>query len=79
MELIACDIEAFHCGFADLDASLIGAGVERAFNLETGLGGRRPDQLDHGRRSVSGRPRQFCVMWQNIRCSILFHLDVPGG
>ena len=28
---------------------------------------------------TSGRPRQFWVMWQNIRCSILFHLLVPGG
>ena len=27
----------------------------------------------------SGLPRQFWVMWQNIRCSILFHLLVPGG
>src|SRR6476646_4873765 len=30
-------------------------------------------------RERSGRPRQFWVMWQNIRCSILFHLLVPGG
>jgi hypothetical protein len=30
------------------------------------------------RRSVSGRPRQSWVMWQNSRCSILFHFDVPG-
>src|SRR3954463_10850907 len=30
-------------------------------------------------RLVKGRPRQFLVMWQNIRCSILFHLLVPGG
>jgi hypothetical protein len=30
-------------------------------------------------RLVSGRPRQFCVMWQNRRCSILFHFEVPGG
>ena len=30
-------------------------------------------------RLVSGRPRQFWVMWQNRRCSILFHFDVPGG
>jgi hypothetical protein len=29
-------------------------------------------------RSVSGRPRQFCVMWQNRRCSILFHFEVPA-
>ena len=28
---------------------------------------------------VSGRPRQFMVMWENSRCSILFHFDVPGG
>ena len=28
---------------------------------------------------TSGRPRQFWVMWQNMRCSILFHLLVPGG
>jgi hypothetical protein len=27
---------------------------------------------------VSGRPRQFIVMWENSRCSILFHFDVPG-
>jgi len=26
--------------------------------------------------STSGRPRQFSVMWQKRRCSILFHLDV---
>src|SRR6266516_5673763 len=30
-------------------------------------------------RLTNGRPRQFSVMWQNIRCSILFHLLVPGG
>jgi hypothetical protein len=28
---------------------------------------------------VSGLPRQFMVMWENSRCSILFHLDVPGA
>jgi|SRR5665647_1174563 len=28
---------------------------------------------------VSGRPRQFRVIWENSRCSILFHLLVPGG
>src|ERR1035437_3763970 len=28
---------------------------------------------------VSGRPRQFKVIWENSRCSILFHLLVPGG
>ena len=28
---------------------------------------------------VRGRPRQFRVIWENSRCSILFHLLVPGG
>ena len=28
---------------------------------------------------VSGRPRQFRVIWENSRCPILFHLEVPGG
>src|SRR3954462_16020614 len=28
---------------------------------------------------VSGLPRQFMVIWENRRCSILFHLLVPGG
>ena len=30
-------------------------------------------------RSVSGLPRQFWLMKANKRCSILFHLLVPGG
>src|SRR5215470_5975582 len=46
MELIAGDVEGFHCGFADPDALLVGAGVERAFDPETGLGRGRPNQLD---------------------------------
>ncbi len=28
---------------------------------------------------VSDVPRQFAVTWQKSRCSILFHLLVPGG
>ena len=28
---------------------------------------------------VSGLPRQFIEIAGNSRCSILFHLEVPGG
>src|SRR5271157_3489831 len=28
---------------------------------------------------VKGLPRQFIEMWENNRCSTLFHLLVPGG
>jgi hypothetical protein len=31
------------------------------------------------RRLVRGRPRQFMVMNENMRCSIRFHFEVPGG
>jgi hypothetical protein len=31
------------------------------------------------RYEVSGRPRQLIEMKLNIRCSILFHFEVPGG
>ncbi len=38
-----------------------------------------PIKLTMTARLKSGRPRQFSVIWQNMRCSILFHLLVPGG
>jgi hypothetical protein len=28
---------------------------------------------------VNGRPRQLVDMWENKRCSMAFHLLVPGG
>jgi hypothetical protein len=31
------------------------------------------------RYDTRGRPRQFMEMKLNMRCSILFHFDVPGG
>src|SRR5262245_1934890 len=46
MERIAGDVEGGHLGVADLDAFLVGALVEQAFDLEAGLGGRGADQLD---------------------------------
>ena len=55
MELIAGDIEAFHLGFADLDALMIAARVECALDFQTGLGRRRADQLDHG-KAIGERP-----------------------
>ena len=37
------------------------------------------DQVDDHLERTSGLPRQFCEMKLNRRCSILFHLLVPGG
>ena len=55
MELITGDVDAFHLGFAHLDALLVAAGVERALDFQAGLGGRRTDQLDHG-KAIRERP-----------------------
>src|SRR5712691_12243465 len=38
-----------------------------------------PMRLTITSRLSKGWPRQFAVIWQNMRCSILFHLLVPGG
>jgi hypothetical protein len=45
----------FIWAFADLDALLVGARIERAFDLEPGFGRGRPDQLDHG-KPIGERP-----------------------
>ena len=36
----------FHLGFGDLDAFLVGPGVEGALDFEPGLGACRRDELD---------------------------------
>src|ERR1017187_1126437 len=48
MEVIAGDVQRVHLGVADLDALLVCAGIERAFDLQSGFRGRRADQLDDG-------------------------------
>ena len=46
MECVALDVERRHLGIADFDTLFVGGGVERAFDLQAGLGGRRGNQLD---------------------------------
>jgi hypothetical protein len=38
-----------------------------------------PIRLTITAKLTSGRPRQLRLMYENSRCSILFHLLVPGG
>jgi hypothetical protein len=79
MECVALDVERLHLGIADFDALFVGRGIERALDLQAGLVVVAAISWTTAMRSTSGRPRQICVMWQNKRCSILFHFDVPGG
>jgi len=45
---MAGDVEAFHLGFAELDAVLIASRVECAFDFQTGGSVGCTDQFDHG-------------------------------
>ena len=40
---------------------------------------RRANQAHDGGEVDERCSRQFMAMWENRRCSILFHLLVPGG
>ena len=53
--MIAGDVEASHCGFADLYALLVAARVEGALDLQTGFGRGRADQFDDG-KTIRKRP-----------------------
>src|SRR5437867_1388165 len=55
--------------------------VNRSFRWYRGqrLQGYQRELLTITSGLTSGRLRQFWVIWQNKRCSILFHLLVPGG
>ena len=48
--------------------------IQFTFDLEPRCGRGGPDQVDHHFMTD-----QFWVMAENSRCSILFHLLVPGG
>ena len=63
----------------DLDALGVGTGVKFGLDGEAGAGCGRGDGLDDDLVAGQGPARQFMEMWENSRCSILFHLLVPGG
>src|SRR6266849_4603706 len=49
MEEVSCDVKRLHLGIGDLDALLVIARIERAFDLEAGFGCRCGDGFDHGK------------------------------
>ena len=69
-------LEAF---LADRDAGGIVAGVQGRLDPQPGAGAGRLDGLDDHLVAGQGPAPPVKVMWENSRCSILFHLEVPGG
>jgi len=70
MEVIACDVEHFHLGVADLDALFEVRESSTHSTFNPALAVVAPIGPAMAGRSVSGRARQFCAMRQNMRCSI---------
>ena len=68
-----------HLRIADLDSGRVTAGSSSACTVRPVRVVVAAMLLTTTSWLVSGLPRQFMVMWENSRCSILFHLEVPGG
>ncbi len=75
------DVKVSHVLVRDDDTLGIGFVVEFTSDGQASCGGRGADQFDDDAiaKLSSGLARQFWVMNENRRCSILFHLLVPGG
>jgi len=76
---VTADAEFFHLGLGHFDARFVLVGVENGLHPQPTLRFRGPDQIDNRlivdqRLAFPGR-----LMKENNRCSILFHLLVPGG
>ena len=79
MERIIFDIERFDLLVGDLFAFLVLSGVDVAGDSEARACGGCGNELDDDLVRDKGLPRQFWVMKANMRCSMRFHLLVPGG
>ena len=77
---MAGQIDGGDLRIGNLDRFGIFVFVQLGTDREAGFRRRRGDELDDRVRKLrSGLPRQLMVMKENSRCSILFHLLVPGG
>jgi hypothetical protein len=62
-----------------LDPQWVAAAVQLGADPQTGVGRGCPISSTITSWLVSGRPRQFIEIALHSRCSIRFHLEVPGG
>ena len=76
VEGVAADRQGGHLRVADLDSGGVGAVVQAGLQVRPVRVVVAAMLLMMTSWLVSGRPRQFIVMWENSRCSTLFHFDV---
>ncbi len=73
------EIECGHLSVRDVLTFRIGSAIELTAHAQPGRRAGGADQIDDHGRLTSGWPRQLVLMYEKSRCSILFHLLVPGG
>ena len=83
MKRVRLEAETCHLFVGYLELGRVLSRVQTRLDLQTatrfGGGDEIDDDLVTSEWLVSGCPRQFMAMCENKRCSILFHLLVPGG
>jgi CHASE1-domain containing sensor protein len=79
MEGVAYDVDLGHFLISHRNAFPVDVGVEFTLHGQSGFSGRGADQIDDDAIADERLGRQFMLMNENSRCSILFHLLVPGG
>ena len=79
MKVVRIDGAGAHLGRGNDDTGLVPTLVQFGFHTKPRGRLSMTDQFPERFKGHEARPRQFSVRWQNSRCSILFHLLVPGG
>lgn len=79
VEVVKGQRQGAHLFVGDAHLGWVGAVVEFGVHAQAGAGGGGADEVDDDLVAGQCRPRQFMEMCANNRCSILFHLLVPGG
>ena len=69
-------VQCLHLRVGDLDTELVGGGSSSACTLSPVRVVVAAMLCTMTSWLVRGRPRQFMEMWENNRCSILFHFEV---
>jgi len=79
MKVIAFDVAFIQFLIAYFSAFLIHTCIDPRMDFQSRFRVVVPIDSTTISNVSNGVPCQFRVIWQNSRCSILFHLLVPGG
>jgi len=76
---MSCEPHGCHLRVSDGDPARIAASIDLRADTQSRPTMRGTNQVHDGGQIDEGVPRQFMAMCEKRRCSIRFHLLVPGG